>query len=245
MKRLEKMRLKMPEPRDAERLARWLYEWELLQAAESDESGKPAEAVYPSLLEKDAVNNSDEISAVERCVAAFDRKIEAGQIRLTASGSGDSMVFIAVAAVEPDGAAVCVPFGVLAEPATPDELLSGLDSDAVAVYCLWNTRRLPSESVSESWIADRLDASGLDRLLLAVTAIESGKRLPKDLLADCGPPLIHPDDPRREYKRWERKRINRAFAGGRSSAKNIISYDINSEQQEFLKAAEPNDDYDT
>jgi hypothetical protein len=244
MKKLEKLRLILPDTRDAERLDRWLFEWNLLKELEVSniDGGDSNKCDYCMGRADDC--GGDEIRQIEECVAATDCEIEAGQIRLMTPQSGEEPVYIAVASVEPDGIAVCVPFGILAEPATDDELLSGRESVVVRVWCLWNRRRVPADIVRESWVADRLNADEMQRLLLAVAACDAGEPLPPDLRQDSGPPLIHPLDPRREYRRWERERIDQGFGSGIESKGNIINYDISAEPQQFLKAAEPPDDYE-
>ena len=190
------------------------------------------------------IRGDDDIRQIEESVAEADGEIDAGQIRLMAPRDDGEPVYIAVAAVDPDGMVVCVPFGIMSEPADTDEILSGRETAVVRVWCLWNRRRLSAAAVEKSWVADRLNPLEMKRLLRAVAACDAGEPLPPDLRQESGPPLIHPLDPRREYRRWERQRIDRAFDCGTESAKNIISYDICAEPQQFLKAAEPDDDYE-
>jgi hypothetical protein len=244
MKKLERMRLNFPDVQDAERLDRWLFEWNLLKESESAEVEEDAPVVYASLHEMAEIREDDDVRQIKELVSEADSDAEAGQIRLMTPRDDGEPVYIAVAVVEPDGMVVCVPFGVLSEPSDIDEILSGRETAVVRVWCLWNRRRLSAEVVTNSWVADRLDEKEMKRLVRAVAACDAGEPLPPDLRQESGPPLIHPLDPRREYRRWERQRIDKAFDCGAESVKNIISYDICAEPQQFLKAAEPDDDYE-
>ena len=244
MKKLEKLGLSRPHRQDAERLERWLFEWNLLKESEAAEAEETASVMCTSPREMAEIRGDDDIRQIEESVAEADGEIDAGQIRLMAPRDDGEPVYIAVAAVDPDGMVVCVPFGIMSEPADTDEILSGRETAVVRVWCLWNRRRLSAAAVEKSWVADRLNPLEMKRLLRAVAACDAGEPLPPDLRQESGPPLIHPLDPRREYRRWERQRIDRAFDCGTESAKNIISYDICAEPQQFLKAAEPDDDYE-
>ena len=232
MKKLEKLKLDPVADWEKERLARWLYEWELMQAIGSgDEIEIDGKEEPPDVLPEDTV-------------APMDDNIEIGQIRLLPPVADEGMVFIVVVSVAEDGAVGCVPFGSIAEPATPDELLSGLDKEVVRVYCLWNLRKISTDIIADSWIVDTLDQTERDRLLRAIDAVESDGSLSEDLLEDAGPPLLHPEDPRREYMNYERQRIDMAISKERKVSDNTILYDPNI-KQEFLKAAESPETYET
>ena len=230
MRKLEKLKLKPAAGWEAERLSLWLYDWKLLQASDGvDEEG-------------DKERPLDLLS--EGSVAPMDDNIEVGQIRLLPPVASEGMVFIVVVSITEDGDVSFVPFGSLAEPATPDELLSGCDKAVVRVYCLWNLRKVSSIIAGNSWIVDRLDEVERDRLLRALDAIENDGCLPDDLLHDAGSDLVHPEDPRREYKNYERQRIDKAIAQKCNVTDNTILYDPNV-KQEFLKAAESPENYET
>ena len=154
------------------------------------------------------------------------------------------MVFIVVVSIAEDGNIGFVPFGSLTEPAIPDQLLSGHDKAVVRVYCLWNARKIPADIVGNSWIVDTLDEAERDRLLRALATMEYDGCLPDDLLHDAGPDLVHPEDPRREYIHYERLRIDKAISQKYNISDNSILYDPNI-KQEFLKAAESTETYET
>ena len=230
MKKLTKLKFDPVAAWEKERLARWLYEWELMQASGGG----------------DEIEGKEEPADIlpEDTVAPMGDNIEIGQIRLLAPVATEGMAFIVVVSIAEDGAVGCVPFGSLAEPATPDELLSGRDKEVVRVYCLWNLREASTAIVGNSWIVDSLNELEMKRLLRAVAAIESDGCLPDDLLEYAGPPIVHPEDPRREYKNYERQRIDKAIAQKCNVSDNTILYDPNI-KQEFLKAAESTENYET
>ncbi len=218
----------------AERLTHWLLEWELLQ--------EPQEKIASAEV------NASEGELPEGCVASPDADVEPGQIRLMMpQGDDDGLLFLAIVGEGGDeGAVFCVPFSPLSEPATPDELLSGRDTPVVRVFCLWNTRSVALRVLCESWIVDRLTADELKRLKRALLACEQTGSVPDDLRREAGPPLIHPEDPRRLYRRIERNRIHNCLIREHTSraADNVILYTIESEQQKLPKAAEDHDTYE-
>ncbi len=69
--------------------------------------------------------------------------------------------------------------------------------------------------------------------------------MPDELLKDAGPQLVHPEDPRREYMNLERRRIDLTLPVQFRLRENRLGYDINSQPQELLKAAEPDEPYET
>ncbi len=233
MKKLEKLKLVQASDADRERLARWLYEWNLLQASDGGDE----------VDMDDKANSLD--SLPEDCfVAPMDGSIEVGQIRLMAPVANENMVFAVVVSIAENGDIGFVPFSSLAEPATSDELLSGRDKELVCVYCLWNLRIVSADIMGKSWVVDLLDEYEMKRLTRAVISLEHEGCLPDDLRADAGPPVVNPEDPRREYKDYERQRIDMVFIDNSAVSKNSILYDPDV-KREFLKAAESPESYAT
>ena len=263
MKKLEKLGLKPVADSQKDRLARWLFEWNLMQVSsdagnDNTESSVPNELVSldqmisgntkakfnPPMVQSNlGIKMTPSVMLAEQ-VSLMDSSIEVGQIRLMAPVADEDMVFVVVVFVALDGVVGCVPFSPLSEPATPDELLSGRSKEVVRVYCLWNMREVPHSVINKSWIVDRLDESEIERLLKSVHAYRCNGLLPDDLLHDAGPVLVHPEDPRREYRSWERQRIDMVLPSNCSVKESGVSYDIESEPLEFLKAAEPGEDYE-
>lgn len=227
----DELNIAPPDNWQGERLARWLLDWELMQAAGDAEE-----------------DTGEEVEALpEDCTAPPDADFASGQIRLLfPQGLDSEMVFIAIAGVS-DGECACVPFGPLAEPATPDELLSGREEAPVRVFCLWNARTIPVDDLPDSWVTDHLSDAGLTRLLDALLACRCTGQVSMSMQRDAGPPLSHPEDPRREYRYRETLRIDKALVreGSGQSADNVIFYEIESDKEprELPKAAEDHDEY--
>ena len=110
-----------------------------------------------------------------------------------------------VAILEPPraGRQLAAPFGRFAEPGLPGEWATGRTEPPLRVLCLWNARALPRAVVAKSWLVGRMtpretaDARSVRRSLRA-------NRPPSPRLAAAtGPPLLHPADPRWEYRDQE------------------------------------------
>jgi hypothetical protein len=233
MGKLEKLRPKPSEEWQVERFSRWLHEWELLQVPPEEET--PAEEVG---AKSDAL--------LEACVAPPDLDFEPGQIRLLFPRGLDSeLVFIVIAGVSEEQECTCVPFSPLSEPATPDELLSGRDEPTVRVFCLWNARTVPAHLLPESWTVDTLTETELNRLSTALDGCGQTGQVPDRLKRDAGPPLSHPEDPRREYRYREKQRLDHALVRESATSHNVIEYDITpAEDRQLPKAAEDHDEYE-
>ena len=231
MKRLERLGATPAKDWESRRLAQWLFEWDLMQAEPAVEDDTPNSR--PAALE----------GLPDTCVAPVDNAIAAGDIRLIVPCGEAIPVFIAIVDVTVEGSIICIPFGPLSEPATPDELLSGRSTAPIRVLCLWNMRTMTAKPMRDSWVADTLSNHELARLRRAIASYENTGQLPADLRTDAGPPLIHPEDPRREYRYRERERINHALV--RESKHNVIRYDVEPERHELPKAAEDHDTYET
>ncbi len=231
MKKLEKLKLIPADDKQKERLVRWLYEWNLfLTSTNTDDDVS------------DIADTSSEYQNIlsNRYITPFDENFESGQIRLMSPGADENMLFIVITSVFTDGTIEFIPFSLLTEPATPDELLSGRKNAVVAVYCLWNFRKVQKDMVGNSWIVDQLTDIEIKRLLQAFNAYKQNGTPPDDLRPETGPPLIHPEDPRRKYKNYERQRVNTAIS---NTSNNIFHYEMNSEQ-ELPKAAEESTPYE-
>jgi len=195
-----------PDPR--RRLLRWLREWAVLQALETDDAAVPVgEDREPPL----AIFSEPPPMPLPTSIP------RPGEIRLQQPRSTAAPVFVAIAGPlpgQPADACLCVPFGRLTEPATPDELVSGRAEAPVQVLCLWNARLVAPEQLAGSWIADRLANEARERLDRA---------------------------PRRGYRYLERQRISEALAAAPRA--NIIDYPSGHERQSLPQAAEDRDPY--
>jgi hypothetical protein len=138
---------------------------------------------------------------------------------------------VALISERTDGGFLVAPYGRFAEPATPDELLTGRETPALQVLCLWNSEELTAAEVCTSWFVDILSEQEVADAL-AIYRHPSGTPLPPGLQTRVGPPLSHPLDPRHDYLDEERElwSLSRADATGWSD--------------HFSRAAEPPDDCD-
>ena len=244
-----------PEDWQAERLANWLLDWELLQVPCGEEDEAAEEPVGDNRLYSGSTSSCHQLDAAEapddlppECVAPADKEIEVGQVRLMIPQRADEApLYLAVVKAEDGETVCCVPFSRLSVPATPDELLSGRETPAVRVYCLWNTASVSLVVLGESWIVDTLTGEELGRLTRARLSVEKTGSVPIDLRQEAGPPLFHPEDPRRIYRRQEEERLDHILVREHTghAHDNIILYDIESgtEDRELPKAAEDRDEY--
>ncbi len=105
---------------------------------------------------------------------------------------------------------LAIPFSRFTVPATPGEMISGRPAAALRVLALWNSRSLANSLTG--WVLESLTDREVAQLSRAVSAVRATGRLPADLAATGGPPLTHPDDPRRLYLHEARQAMNRYAA---------------------------------
>ncbi len=222
----------VPLPEQQHRLMRWLREWAVLQALEASDDAPDA----PSFAAAWAQAPQSTAAAPTPCP---------GEIRLLQPHGDAAPVFVAVATPNPDqrpGTCLCVPFSRLGEPAMPGELTSGRAEAPVRVLCLWNTRTVAGAQLAGSWVTDHLAAEELERLNDAVQSWRTIGQVPITLRHAVGPPLRHPEDPRRAYLYLEQRRITDAL--GAAPHANVIDYPSDHERHELPKAAEDHARYD-
>ncbi len=228
---------RFPTSDDAARLLHWLREWAILSALDTvgDDAATGGATPLP--------HTGAPTAAAPTAAAPTDPEVRAGQIRLWPPSPGDPPLFVAIA--DPDaigtGTFPCVPFGRLATPGAPGELASGRTEAPLRVWCLWNARPIAREQLSRTWVADTLPGDALDRLNRALRAWRRAGALPADLRGAAGPPLAHPDDPRRAYLRLEQHRVTRALTMQTESA--TLVYPTAAPPLETLRAAEDTPPY--
>ncbi len=229
--KISKLRLIPTLEWEAKRLTRWLLEWDLLLSADEHADEEPSCAA-------DAPHAPFDL-------APGDSNAAVGQIRLMKpNADGRQLLFMVVARKQDEERFICVPFGLLSEPATPDELLSGRSQPVVRVFCLWNARTLVEKAISSSWIVDQLEESELERLLLALKGCEETGRVPEELRSGAGPALVHPADPRRAYLTYEKRRVTQGIAESRASYDPYLRIETDDTPLELPKAAEDRETYD-
>jgi hypothetical protein len=195
-----------------QRLARWLHEWSIdraLAPAEDDAGpGRPAH------------------------FAARGRSRPArGGILLLQPGlpaANLRLVYLAILDCSRSGTCLVAPYGRMAEPALPGELLTGRATPCLRVLCLWNARLAPPALLRRSWPVDTLSAEEMNDCEAVLEHIRSAGALPGHLVERVGPPLAHPADPRWTYEqeeidfmdslapRWRQGAISGALSGSYS-----------------------------
>lgn len=136
-------------------------------------------------------------------VREFDRTVAVGQVRLLSpelTPDTDRPVFVAVFGDWAEGEVLMAPFSPFSIPATPGEWLTGRTTPVLQVLQVWNARSVPSASLAESWHVDDFTRQECKNAWLVFEHEAFGKALASELEQQVGPPLIHPDDPRRTYQ---------------------------------------------
>jgi hypothetical protein len=173
------------------RLARWLAEWELLKALTPENAGGTGPPDRP-LPDTPAGSTSSPVRSGD--IRLLHPLIEPGAVR-----------YVAVTTDDGEDAWFVVPFGLLAEPATPDEVLTRRGTPPLRVLCPWNRFHMSTSMLQRCWLVDRLTDE-------EATWCRSG--LPPDR---TGAPLRHPLDPRWDYLEMEsafRQRVCHAAPAG-------------------------------
>jgi len=181
----------------AERLASWLKAWRWEQHLRR-ESAEYATPFHPAPRRLWATNPE-----LEDLIKDFDKGLQVGQIRLL-----DPLIFeetrrplyVALISEWDEDSFVTAPFGPFGDPATTTEWLTGRQTSALRVLCLWNVRTLPNEILNRSWLVDDLTQAELDDAWTVFRHASTGVDLEDRLLAKVGCPITHPRDPRLDYQ---------------------------------------------
>jgi hypothetical protein len=188
-----------PEPWAIERLQRWCELWTLDRAL----TGEGASCVDDSSDKSD-----DHLVMPPRGL----QKLEPGEVALLPPlGEDDPPLYLLILASPNAEWIDCIPFSRFPEPATPGELLSGLEPDALRVLCLWNARQQPRNHTPSGWPLAALPPSVTGRVQQALEEVRRSGRVPHGRTHEGGPPMTHPDDPRRAYLYAARHHVDRHF----------------------------------
>ncbi len=176
-----------PSPHVA-RLSAWLHEW--------------------SIHETLSHEATDDFPAFNSGLADADDTLPCpGHIRLmhpaTAGLAHPRPIYFTILSIHPDSATI-VPFGPLATPAVPGEWSTGLEPPCLRVLSLWNHARVHPRALRHSWPARELDEQTLAVAATLLDCVLTDSPPPPQHEPTCGPPLIHPLDPRHEYLDRER-----------------------------------------
>jgi hypothetical protein len=248
MTRLGPIRVEAAPAWQRQRLARWLAEWQLERRLREGDPPPFAsgQSRPPAGVGAAEAKPAPGLSGAEP--AATDGSVRIGQIRLMKpdlAGGECRPLFVAVLRETPEAGLLVAPFGRFAEPATPGELLTGRDRPPLRVLCLWSARWLCPTLVERSWTVDALTATELGEALSVWSAIAGAAPLPAELEERVGPPIVHPADPRHEY-RAEEMTIMSALAAAAAEAwesPGNAAWDIGTTTAEWRLAAESREVY--
>ena len=174
-----------------EMLAAWLAEWRL-----DKELPPPQQEGGASVVDEDSALEPD------KTIGATETVLHPGDIvLLPPDGETSSMrpVYVVLLTAKAAGSWLCAPFSRFSTPATEGEYATGRSFDPLKVVCAWNAGQLLQAVLERGWLVERLGAADLK--ILTDFAMNRRDELPP---AKCGPPIVHPLDPRREYIEEER-----------------------------------------
>lgn len=232
-KKLPKIRFVARPAWQKQRLAEWLQEWNLElslrgQSPSETPSGTPSipflgatvgfmgfyGLAAPGLVSKARAKQEDgrpDAEATRKLVRPFDHPIAVGQVRLLSSEltpDTDRPVFVAVFGDWDEGEVLMAPFSPFSVPATTGEWLTARTSPVLRVLQIWNTRTVPITALEKSWLVDDFADVECKTAWQIFEHEALGKALASELEQQVGPPLVHPDDPRRQYLDEEFARLD-------------------------------------
>jgi len=247
--------------RQRQALAHWLFEWQLEQATSPPAACAEAAAASARDSVGDDVARApvSEQPTRRRCTRTF----QPGDIcllRPLLACARTRPIYLLLLTRCDDGAWLAAPFSRFPVPAVPGEWRTGLRALPVAVLCGWHVRRVDAALLADVWhamtfppprlaTARRLAAACLDSSDL--DAVAAGGPLPWN---EMGPPLRHPDDPRRAYLAEESDRLDElgdrlplrgtfAHTGQPVEAGKPLEYPQLSRQERLLAAEKREDTY--
>lgn len=208
-------------------LFRWLHEWYLDQQLQEEPVPEAATG-----------SGVPDVNLRPVDTAAF-----VGQIRLMHPQvivQQARPLYFALLEERPKARYLVAPFSRFSEPATPFELYTEHDSAVLKVLCLWNSRVWPRSLVQQSWIVDELSDSDLDAACAVWRFCRYRETPPQETTHRCGPPLIHPEDPRWKYMAEEDKQLSQI---GEPDKGEVIPFEYTQTGQELPCAAESSESY--
>ncbi|MEI7819496.1 MAG: hypothetical protein WCK55_01160 [Verrucomicrobiota bacterium] len=141
--------------------------------------------------------------AMRKLVREFDRPVAVGQVRLLSpelTPDSDRPVFIAVFGEWDEAEVLIAPFSPFSVPATTGEWLTGRTTPVLQVLEVWNARSVPNAALEESWRVDAFTDAECKGAWHVFEHDAFGKALDPEFEQQVGPPLVHPEDPRRRYQ---------------------------------------------
>lgn len=155
--------------------------------------------------------------ATRKLVRPFDRPIAVGQIRLLSSEltpDTDRPLFVAVFGDWDEGEVLIAPFSPFSVPAIPGEWLTARTTPVLRVLQIWNARTVPIAVLEKSWRVDDFADKECETAWHIFEHEALGRELASEVEEQVGPPLVHADDPRRQYldEEFERLALLQALA---------------------------------
>ncbi len=184
-----------PDPHHRHQLARWVQEWHLFNALCEDTSTAVAPAATPVPDDR-----------------STDSPIAPGDIRLLHPSIEPMMARYVTVLEQHHGSQVwlVIPFGMLSQPATPEEVRTERRGPLLGVLCAWNRLTIANHILQRCWRVGRLT----DKEMVWLRSAPPANRV--------GPPLRHPLDPRWDYLEMESEFRQRVC----TAAAPPVTYDI-------------------
>ncbi|MFC1497233.1 hypothetical protein ACFLS1_02005 [Verrucomicrobiota bacterium] len=199
--KLPELKIKSVPGWQKQRFARWLAEWEIdkeLKLSKDVENDKRPTETTPQLCEQDVDNVIDPVRN--------EPPVRSGQIRLLSpeiSPVIDRPLYVAVLQESKHDSFLAAPYSRFSEPASNGELLTGRKVPCVKVLCLWNAHSIPSNILQKSWMVDDLSEDEKNEAMTLFKHLTEKANLPIGLEKRVGPPIYHPEDPRKIYQQEE------------------------------------------
>ena len=149
----------------------------------------------------------------------YDEPAHPGEIWLLHPGAAHlptRPVYMAVLWVTPAGEAGAAPFSRFRTPACEGEWSTGRRSGPLRVLGLGWHRLVPAHAITRGWRAGKLTAAEMSAVRGWLESDPGEEAWHPALRGRCGPPLVHPEDPRWAYVREETDWLD-AWAASASS----------------------------
>jgi len=214
----------------------------------TDKTGIPEQrarlAAWLNVYRLDRHLRDDTVSAScpEPPTAAHEQP-DPGQIRLLPPVSStppeyERPIYILVTSATQPGIFTVIPFSRFDMPATPQEWTTQWPETPLQVLCFWNARSVAARALQATWLVSRVSELQLRQVIEAGNNSTSPAAYPVDMR--CGPPLVHPLDPRHVYLQEERSLLDDAIGTLEQSQDmgKSITYEIHETDIRLLRAAE-------
>jgi hypothetical protein len=229
MKRLPNIAIQTAPAWQRDRLERWLREWE------ADRRLPIPDLPNPAPLPPDPASTQTPVPG----------SIWLLHPSVTPAATRPVYISILQPADRSAGQLDVAPFGRFAEPALPGEWLTGRTTPALRVLCPWNSAAMSVAAIQRGWPVDQLTATEQEHALAVWAHVREDRPLPESLGQQVGPPLVHPLDPRWEYRDEEALLLTSSVSD--ALATNIIRYPSAAESQDIdlPLAADDRGEYET